>query len=208
MDRPHNLMMICGVLHLPRAASSSRACGAVVEERFLRVPALPPAAGRARRAYAVWETDRDFDIDRHVGAHRRCPGRAGKRELQALVSRLVATPLDPARPLWQFHLVDNYDGGSALIVRIHHCYADGIALVRVMLSMTDAGRDGPPAMPFSPPKRKARDATTIRARRADQSHVGRDEDRDAGRIAAGRERARSSGTTPRRPSPSPTRARR
>ena len=25
------------------------------------------------------------------------------------------------------------------VIRIHHCYADGIALVRVMLSMTDAG---------------------------------------------------------------------
>ena len=28
--------------------------------------------------------------------------------------------------------------------------ADGMALVRVMLSMTDAGSDGPPAMPFAP----------------------------------------------------------
>src|SRR5204863_8213594 len=50
---------------------------------------------------------------------------------------------------WQFHLIGDYAGGSALVVRIHHCYADGIALVRVMLSMTDAGRDGPPAMPFA-----------------------------------------------------------
>ena len=56
--------------------------------------------------------------------------------------------------MWQFHLVDNYEGGSALIARIHHSYADGIALVRVMLSMTDAAPDGPPAMPFDPPKRR------------------------------------------------------
>ena len=105
--------------------------------------------------YAVWETDRDFDIDRHA-VHIALPGRAGKRELQTLVSRLIATPLDPARPMWQYHLVENYRGGSALIVRIHHSYADGMALVRVMLSMTDAGPDGPPAMPFNPPKRKAR----------------------------------------------------
>ena len=54
------------------------------------------------------------------------------------------------------NLLLGYRGGSALIVRIHHSYADGMALVRVMLSMTDAGRDGPPAMPFNPPKRKAR----------------------------------------------------
>jgi WS/DGAT/MGAT family acyltransferase len=56
--------------------------------------------------------------------------------------------------MWQFHLVENYDGGSALIARIHHSYADGIALVRVMLSMTDASPDGPPAMPFDPPNRR------------------------------------------------------
>ena len=72
------------------------------------------------------------------------PGRGGPRaSCRTLVSRLATTPLDPARPLWQFHLVDNYDGGSALIVRIHHCYADGIALVHVMLSMTDASAERP-----------------------------------------------------------------
>ena len=72
-------------------------------------------------------------------------------------SRLMSTPLDPARPRWQFHLVDNYDGGSAVIARIHHCYADGIALVRVMLSMTDATAKGPPAMPFEPRERTRAD---------------------------------------------------
>jgi hypothetical protein len=29
--------------------------------------------------------------------------------------------------LWQFHLIERFDGGSAVVVRIHHCYADGIA---------------------------------------------------------------------------------
>ena len=82
------------------------------------------------------------------------PGTAGKQELQALVSRLASTPLDPARPLWQFHLVENFAGGSALIARIHHCYADGIALVQVLLSMTDAAPNGPPAMPFAPPPQR------------------------------------------------------
>jgi hypothetical protein len=41
-------------------------------------------------------------------------------------------------------------------VRIHHCYADGIALVRVMMSMTDAAPNGPPAMPFEPIPRRRR----------------------------------------------------
>jgi WS/DGAT/MGAT family acyltransferase len=43
-----------------------------------------------------------------------------------------------------------------VIVRIHHCYADGIALVRVLMSMTDATPQGPAAMPFEPSPRRAR----------------------------------------------------
>jgi WS/DGAT/MGAT family acyltransferase len=51
--------------------------------------------------------------------------------------------------LWEFHFVENYDGRSALVARIHHCYADGIALMGVLLSLTDAspsarGRPRPP----------------------------------------------------------------
>jgi diacylglycerol O-acyltransferase len=55
------------------------------------------------------------------------------------------TPLDPRHPLWQFHLVEDYDGGSAIIARIHHCIGDGIALISVMLSITDGGIDPPQA---------------------------------------------------------------
>jgi diacylglycerol O-acyltransferase len=151
MDRPHNLMMICGVLIFRQRLDVER-LRAVVAERFLvfrrfrqRAVELP--------GMAFWQSDRHFDIERHV-VHTALPGRAGHRELQAFVSRLMSTPLDPARPMWQFHLVDNYDHGSAVVIRIHHSYADGIALVRVMLSMTDAGPKGPPAMPFAPRSRQ------------------------------------------------------
>jgi diacylglycerol O-acyltransferase len=151
MDRPGNLMMICGVLTFRGKIDLARLKRVIAERflvfrRFRQRPVETPAM-------SFWETDAHSDLDYHV-AHTALPGRAGKRELQALVSRLVSTPLDPARPRWQFHLVDNYDGGSAIVVRIHHCYADGIALVRVMLSMTDATADGPPAMPFQARERR------------------------------------------------------
>ena len=151
MDRPGNLMMISGVLTFRETIDLARLKRVIAERflvfrRFRQRPVETPAM-------SFWETDADFDLDYHV-AHTALPGRAGRRELQALVSRLVSTPLDPARPRWQFHLVDNYDGGSAIVARIHHCYADGIALVRVMLSMTDATADGPPAMPFQARERR------------------------------------------------------
>ncbi|MEP6678550.1 MAG: wax ester/triacylglycerol synthase domain-containing protein, partial [Betaproteobacteria bacterium] len=154
MDRPSNLMMICGVLIFREQIELAR-LRAVIAERFMvfkrfgQRPVETPAM-------SFWETDARFDLDYHV-AHTALPGRAGKAELQTFASRLMSTPLDPARPRWQFHLVDNYEGGSALVARIHHCYADGIALVRVMLSMTDATAEGPPAMPFEPRERKRPD---------------------------------------------------
>jgi WS/DGAT/MGAT family acyltransferase len=155
MDRPQNLMMICGVLLFRERLSLARLRQVIAErflvfKRFRQRPIETPTV-------AFWETDPDFDIKRHV-VRIALPGRAGRRELQDLVSRLATTPLDPTRPRWQFDLVDGYEGGSALIARIHHCYADGIALVRVMLSMTDATADGPPAMPFEPQQDK-REAT-------------------------------------------------
>jgi WS/DGAT/MGAT family acyltransferase len=155
MDRPSNLMMICGVMLFRERLEFERLQAVVSErwlsfKRFLQRPVLELGA-------ASWETAADFAIDDHV-VRAALPGRAGKRELQALVSQLAATPLDPARPLWQYHYVENFRGGSAVVMRIHHCYADGIALVQVLLSMTDSGPDGPPAMPAPPMKKDRREA--------------------------------------------------
>ena len=67
------------------------------------------------------------------------------------MGELTTQPLNPSRPLWQFHLFEDFETGrSALVARIHHCIADGIALISVMLSITDGGK--------SPPARKKRDA--------------------------------------------------
>ena len=134
MDLPTNLMVIVGVLMFEGRLELAR-LKRTLDRRFLayrrfRQKAVQDPTG------AWWEDDADFDIDSHV--HQvALPGKAGKAELQAYVSDLASTPLDATKPLWQFHLVDNYDGGSALVMRIHHCYADGIALVQVMLSMTE-----------------------------------------------------------------------
>jgi WS/DGAT/MGAT family acyltransferase len=145
MDRPSNLMMICGVLTFDRRLSLAR-LRRVIDERFLvfrRFRQVP--AQRATGAY--WVDDAEFDLAHHV-VSVRLPERGDDSQLQELVSQLMATPLPRERPMWQFHLINNYRDGAAIVARIHHCYADGIALVRVMLSMTDASANGPRAMPF------------------------------------------------------------
>ena len=150
MDRPANLMMICGVLAFERRLNLAR-LRAVIGERFLVFRRFRQIAESATTG-ARWRDTAAFDIEAHVVA-TKLPQPAGDEELKDLVSTLMATPLPRERPMWQFHLVTNHRGGSAVIARIHHCYADGIALVRVMLSMTDAGAHGPPAMPFDATQR-------------------------------------------------------
>jgi WS/DGAT/MGAT family acyltransferase len=134
MERPTNRMMITGVLILAGTLDRAR-LKALLAERFL-------AFRRFRQKAVVgvngahWVVDDDFDLDWHVRA-TTLAGAADKPELEAFVSDLASSPLDMARPLWQFHLVENYRGASALVARIHHSYADGLALVQVLLSLTD-----------------------------------------------------------------------
>jgi len=134
MEQPTNLMMITGVIVLDRPVEFEHFRD-VVTNRFLAFPRFRQKAVDTARG-CWWEEDTNFEISSHV---RRIalPGKAGKRELEELVSDLASTPLDQTKPLWQFHLVDNYVDGPVIISRIHHCYADGIALVQVMLSLTE-----------------------------------------------------------------------
>ena len=134
MDRPSNRMVICGVLVLHKRTTLA-ALRSTIASRFLRYPRfrqrpVPTLAG------LEWQNDERFDLARHVERIALDRG-AGDAELEALVSKLVARPLDDGHPLWQFQLVANYKSGSAVVLRIHHCYADGIALIQVLLSMTD-----------------------------------------------------------------------
>ncbi len=144
MDRPTNLMMIIGVWVLERPVGYAR-FRKVIAERFMRFERFryrPVDDG----VTASWELDPDFDLDAHI-RQVALPAPAGQAELEALVSDLAGLKLDPRRPLWQFQLVENYAGGAAVVMRIHHCYADGIAHLRVFLDLTDGGTPPGPRPP-------------------------------------------------------------
>lgn len=142
MDRPTNLMMIVGVIIFKQRMDFMRlrntvAARLVGRYRRFRQCAVQEVAG------AFWEDDPDFDIDDHL-RRRALPKGSGKAALQALASELAVQPLNPGKPLWRFDLIEDYEGGSAMVVRIHHSIADGIALVGVILSLTDSSPDAPP----------------------------------------------------------------
>jgi WS/DGAT/MGAT family acyltransferase len=136
-----NLMMVTGVLTLDEPVDFDR-LAAIICQRWLRIERF--------RKKVVWpvldsampyfEDDPDFDLHNHLKRASLPPG-GGKGALQDLVSLLSSTPLDMDRPLWQFHLVSDVDGGSAIIARTHHCLGDGSALAHAILSLADAEAD-------------------------------------------------------------------
>ena len=140
MDTDHNLMMIVGVMMFEGKLNYAR-LRRTLQARMLRYRRFKQRVVEDATG-AQWVDDEHFDIDLHLRRHKlKAP--AGQDELQAFVAGLAGKRLDPAKPLWQIHYVDNYGTGSALVVRIHHCIADGIALIGVMQSLTDDTPDAP-----------------------------------------------------------------
>lgn len=132
MERPASPMLVVVLIVLSAAVRRERLRRLLAERflcfpRFRCLPVNETVGGR-------WVEATQFDLDDHI----QCvslPAGAGQPELEALVGELASTALNPSRPLWSFHLVAGYGAGSALIVRIHHCYADGVALLQVLLSL-------------------------------------------------------------------------
>jgi WS/DGAT/MGAT family acyltransferase len=156
MDQPTNLMVITGVIWFDEPPDWDRV-REIVRTRL--VEPFPPFRQRVSFEGAPpgphWGDDDRFDLDTHL--HRvALPPPGDSTALRALVADLTATPLDPAKPLWQFHLVDGYGAGAAIVVRIHHCIADGIALARVLLSLTDSSPDAEDAPRAAAPEEPAR----------------------------------------------------
>jgi WS/DGAT/MGAT family acyltransferase len=134
MDDPTNLMTITGVLVLddPMDLATLKA---VLDERLLGFTRFRQRV-RDPDDDPQWELDPNFDLDQHV-RRSALPGEGDRAELKQRVSELMSDPLPRTKPLWHMELIEDYRGGSAVIVRLHHCIGDGIALVQVLLSLTD-----------------------------------------------------------------------
>jgi diacylglycerol O-acyltransferase / wax synthase len=141
MEDATNLMTITGLMTFEKPLNFSR-FKEVIEDRLMchdrfRSKVVESFLPLGRPS---WVEDDHLSLRAHL--HRvALPTPHDERALQELVSDLMSTPLDRSRPLWQIHLVENFGAGGALIIRLHHCIADGIALVRLLFSLTDEDAD-------------------------------------------------------------------
>ena len=152
MESPDTPMPV-GVLAIfikPRNASKNYLSNWAAQMREVQVAAEPWSLLVSRGPSILGprlEEDQDFDVDYHF-RHSALPEPGGERELGVVVSRLHSHPLDPSRPLWEFHLIEGLERGRfAFYVKVHHALVNnvnGIPMLLAMLSESAQDRDMPP----------------------------------------------------------------
>jgi WS/DGAT/MGAT family acyltransferase len=146
MEDPTNLMQITGVLGFDARLDLDRLRD-VLGQALLRYPRFRMRVVDLGVGPPQWVLDANFEIDRHVGRAEIAPGREA---LERRVGELMGAPLDRRHPLWHYQVLDREGEGSVVVVRLHHAIADGIALMKVLLSITDEGRASRPAPEEAP----------------------------------------------------------
>jgi diacylglycerol O-acyltransferase len=112
-----------------------------------RLPLVPPLRWRLAEVpfnldYSYWVDDPDFDLEFHV-REIALPAPGNEIQLADQVARIVARPLDRARPLWELYLIQGLeDGHVAVLTKIHHAVVDGLSGAEIMAALLDLTPEG------------------------------------------------------------------
>ena len=106
--------------------------------------------------HPYWADDPDFDLDFHI-RHVAVPPPGGRKELDALVARLIGRPLDRSKPLWEAYVIEGLEHDRfAVFTKMHHATIDGAAGAMLTQQMFTRGnvvdiRDEPTKLPTAGP---------------------------------------------------------
>jgi len=112
---------------------------AVIEQRL---PVVPPLRWRLVEVplgldHGYWLDDPDFDLDFHV-RELALPAPGTDEMLAEQVARIIARPLDRARPLWEIYLLHGVRGDQmAVLTKIHHALIDGMSGAEILGALLD-----------------------------------------------------------------------
>ena len=92
--------------------------------------------------HPYWVEDPDFDLDFHI-RESAVPPPGDERALADVVSRIVARPLDRARPLWAIYLIHGLpEGRVAVLTKVHHSAVDGVSGAEILSALVDMSPEG------------------------------------------------------------------
>jgi WS/DGAT/MGAT family acyltransferase len=87
--------------------------------------------------HPMWLENCPVDLDYHL-RRIQVPAPGGRRELDEVIGQIASTPLDRGRPLWEFHFAEGMaDERFALIGKVHHTLADGVASANLLARLMD-----------------------------------------------------------------------
>jgi WS/DGAT/MGAT family acyltransferase len=115
-----------------------------------RLPRMEPLRRRLARVafdfeHPVWIEDSEVRVERHV-RRVQAPAPGSDRVLAELVGRIAARPLNRSRPLWQLWVIERLEGGRmALVMKLHHALADGMACAELLLRLLDLSPEPGPS---------------------------------------------------------------
>jgi WS/DGAT/MGAT family acyltransferase len=141
MDDPTNLMHVQGVLPLQGEVSWEEAARPM-RERLEKIPRFRQRIAVDDDGRPFWVDDPEFDLRRHL-VEERIDERGDDAALTAAIERHLERQLDFAHPLWEFRLLQGHRDGTVLFGKIHHVIGDGVALMTVVLALTDLAPAGP-----------------------------------------------------------------
>jgi diacylglycerol O-acyltransferase len=85
----------------------------------------------------VWCDDPHFSLRYHV-RHTALPAPGSEEQLQTLVGRVMSQQLDRTKPLWEMWVIEGLaDGAWAVLMKTHHCLADGVAATDLLSALMD-----------------------------------------------------------------------
>jgi diacylglycerol O-acyltransferase / wax synthase len=155
----------------PSGAPKPLTLARLTEVLAQRIPLVPVLRRKLLNAplgldQPYWIDDPDFDIEYHV-RELALPRPGSDAQLTEQVSRLHARPLDRSRPLWEIYLITGLARRRAAVyTKIHHAAVDGVSgaeLLTILMDLTPAGRELPPAKPFHPERPPSWPELAVRA---------------------------------------------
>jgi diacylglycerol O-acyltransferase len=86
-----------------------------------------------------WVDVPNVDLSHHIH-HVALPQPGSDQELFRLTADIMERRLDRERPLWECWMIEGLAGGHwAMLLKIHHCIADGITIMHMLSQLTDGG---------------------------------------------------------------------
>ncbi|PJF29326.1 MAG: hypothetical protein CUN52_08980, partial [Phototrophicales bacterium] len=142
---PMNIGAVCifdGVMHFDELVK-------LVDSRIHRAPIYQQKIVQTplNLGQPMWMYDPDFYVGNHIFRLRLEPP-GTEEQLRQLAGRLVSSPLNRDKPLWEMHVIEGLsDNRTAIFFKVHHCMVDGLAAVELLTLLFDLTPDMPEIEP-------------------------------------------------------------